>query len=149
MVIKVQGSAYALNSAPKLRMVLHLSRLSASEPGEADWIRARGGNRRVHESTCFLRAVSGAAWRGAKPRAGSTGESLGFQLGERPPRTGGTLYKLLKNIFSLDRISLISLGCVGCTLYTIDGTRTAQRSAAIFERCMLLEASEAPLGYVD
>ena len=90
MVIKVQGSAYALNSAANLLEVLSLSRLSALEPGDADWIRARGVSRRVHESTCFLRAVSRAAWRGIKPRAGSTSESLGFQLGESPPRTGGT-----------------------------------------------------------
>ena len=92
MVIKVQGSAYALNSAANFLAVLYLSRLSALEPGDADWIAARGVSRRVQESTCFLRAVSRAAWRGAKPRAGSTGESLGFQLGESSPRTGGTLY---------------------------------------------------------
>ena len=90
MVIKVQGSAYALNSAANLLEVLYLSRLSASEPGDADWIAARHGIVPVQESTCFLRAVSRAAWRGAKPRAGSTGESLGFQLGESSPRTGGT-----------------------------------------------------------
>ena len=88
MVIKVQGSAYALNSAPNFLEVFYLSRLSASEPGDADWIAARGVSRRVQESTCFLRAVSGAAWRGTKPRAGSTSESLGFQLGERPPGNG-------------------------------------------------------------
>ena len=91
MVIKVQGSAYALNSAANLLEVLPLSRLSASEPGDADWIRARGVSRPVHESTCFLRAVSRAAWRGIKPRAGNTSESVGFQLGEIPPRTGGAL----------------------------------------------------------
>ena len=90
MVIKVQGSAYALNSAPNFLEVFYLSRLSASEPGDADWIRARHGIVAVHESTCFLRAVSRAEWRGAKPRAGNTSESVGFQLGERPPRTGGT-----------------------------------------------------------
>ena len=89
MVIKVQGSAYALNSAANLLEVLSLSRLSALEPGDADWIAARGVSRRVQESTCFLRAVSRAAWRGTKPRAGSTSESLGFQLGGISPRTGG------------------------------------------------------------
>ena len=90
MVIKVQGSAYALNSAANLLEVLPLSVSSALEPGDADWIAARHVIVAVQESTCFLRAVSGAAWRGAKPRAGSTGESLGFQLGESSPRTGGT-----------------------------------------------------------
>ena len=60
MVIKVQGSAYALNSAPNFLEVFSLSRLSASEPGDGDWIRARRGHVAVHESTCFwiLRAVS-------------------------------------------------------------------------------------------
>ena len=91
MVIKVQGSAYALNSAANLLEVLYLSRLSASEPGDADWIAARHGIVAVQESTRFLRAVSRAAWRGIKPRAGSASESLGFQLGESSPRTGGTL----------------------------------------------------------
>ena len=36
MVIKVQGSAYALNSAANLLEVLYLSRLSALEPGDAE-----------------------------------------------------------------------------------------------------------------
>ena len=86
MVIKVQGSAYALNSAANFLEVLPLSRLSASEPGDGDWIAARRGHVAVQESTCFLRAVSGAAWRGIKPRAGSTSESVGFQLGGIPPK---------------------------------------------------------------
>ena len=50
--------------------------------------RCRAG---IYGCTCFLRAVSRAAWRGIKPRAGNTSESVGFQLGEIPPRTGGAL----------------------------------------------------------
>jgi hypothetical protein len=52
---------------------------------------ARDDHRAVQTRlTCFLRAVSGAAWKGTEPRAGSTRETLGFRLGESSPRTGGT-----------------------------------------------------------
>ena len=113
MVIKVQGSAYALNSAANLLAVLPLSVSSALEPGDADWIAARRGIVAVQESTRFLRAVSRAAWRGIKPRAGSTSESLGFQLGERPPGNGRAhSYVLAKAMVLALTLGLPALGLI-------------------------------------